>query len=36
MRAGNQLIIEGKNTVGDPTIFAFNLEGFSKKFDILP
>ncbi|KIC42142.1 hypothetical protein RA27_01690 [Ruegeria sp. ANG-R] len=36
MRAGNQLTIEGKNTIGAPISFAFDLGGFSKISDILP
>lgn len=36
MRAGDQLKIEGKNRVGDPISFGFNLAGFSKVSDLLP
>jgi invasion protein IalB len=36
MRAGDQLTIEGKNRVGDPISFGFDLAGFSKVSDLLP
>ncbi len=36
MRAGNELRIEGKNRVGDPISFGFDLAGFSKVSGLLP
>ncbi|MDA7965323.1 invasion associated locus B family protein [Ruegeria sp.] len=36
MRAGDQLKIDGKNRVGDPISFGFDLAGFNTASDLLP